>query len=835
MKRILKWLGIGLAGLAGLAAVAAGVGYAVLRSTVAAASGTLAIPGLSAPVDIVRDREGVPHIFAKTADDLYMALGFVHAQDRLWQMELQRRTGQGRLSEIFGERTFGADVFLRTLDLYGHAERSLARLPAAATKALEAYARGVNAYIARPLGLLEPRLPPEFLLLRHQPEPWRPADSTVIVKLMALTLSMNINQEILRLSLAAQGLTSAEIGDLMPLDAADAPPHLPEIAELYPLNQPARRAVAPTRRAGSADPHDGPIGDLAGDPLAHPVGDLVGTGASNNWVVSGARTRSGKPLLANDPHLHLEAPAIWYLAHLALERPGAEAANAVGASLPGVPLIVLGRGDHLAWGFTNTGADVEDIFIEKVNPDNPREYLASEGWLPFSVDEMRIAVKGAGVRTVERRRTRHGPVLPGFYRNLDRLLAANHVAALKWTALTDDDTTVAAGLFDPDMTSVADYMNRMRLFVVPMQSMVVADTAGHIGLIAPGRVPVRSPANQVAGRAPVPGWDDAYDWKGYLKFDELPREDSPNIGAIGTANARIVDRDYPRLLTYDWESPFRQERIKQLVFDAASKHDLASMRAAQTDVLSLAVAKLQPLMIAAAQAERSVDPAILDQLTLWDARMQADRPEPLIFTAWLREAVRAIYRDDLGDAFERYFDSRALALIRLLEGRATARDWCDDRTTPAHETCGAVLAAALNRALAALQGRFGPDRSKWRWGDAHVALSEHRPFGLVGILAPFFNVAVPSGGDNYTLNRGRPEFAEEPPFANKHAASFRAIYDLADLDRSLYIQTTGQSGNAFSPFYRSFARRWAKGDYIEIPTRRDAVEKAKLGTWTLTP
>ncbi|HEY1243413.1 MAG TPA: penicillin acylase family protein [Hyphomicrobiaceae bacterium] len=833
MKRILKWLGIGLAGLAGLAAVAAGVGYAALRNTVPAASGTLALPGLSAPVEIVRDREGVPHIFAKTTDDLYMAMGFVHAQDRLWQMELQRRTGQGRLSEIFGERTFGADVFLRTLDLYGHAERSLAGLPAAATKALEAYARGVNAYITRPLGLLEPRLPPEFLLLRHKPEPWQPADSTVIVKLMALSLSMNINQEILRLSLAAQGLTSAEIGDLMPLDAADSPPRLPEIAELYPLNHPQKRAAVPARRPDAAGVHNRPIGELAGDPLAG-LGDLAGTGASNNWVVSGVRTRSGKPLLANDPHLHLEAPSVWYLAHLALERPGAEVANAVGASLPGVPLIVLGRGDRLAWGFTNTGADVEDIFVEKVNPKNPREYLAPEGWLPFSVDEMRIAVKGAGVRTVERRRTRHGPVLPGFYRNLDRLLAANHVAALKWTALTDDDTTVAAGLFDPDMTSVADYMNRMRLFVVPMQSMVVADSAGHIGLIAPGRVPVRSPANKVAGRAPVPGWDDTYDWKGYLKFDELPREDNPNIGAIGTANARIVDRDYPHLLTYDWEAPFRQQRIKQLVFDA-DKHDLASMRAAQTDVLSLAVARLQPLMIAAAQAERSVDPAVLDQLTLWDARMQADRAEPLIFTAWLREAVRAIYRDDLGDAFGRYFDSRALALIRLLEGHATARDWCDDRTTPEHETCGAVLAAALNRALASLQGRFGPDRSKWRWGDAHVALSEHRPFGLVGMLAPFFNVEVPSGGDNYTLNRGRPEFAEEPPFANKHAASFRAIYDLADLDRSLYIQTTGQSGNAFSQFYRSFARRWAEGDYIEIPTRRDAIAQARLGTWTLTP
>ncbi len=818
MKRFLKWIGIGLAGLAGLAVIAAGIGYAVLRSTVPSPSGMLALPGLSEPVEVVRDREGVPHVFAKTSDDLYMALGFVHAQDRLWQMEMQRRTGQGRLSEIFGERTFGADVFLRTLGLYGHAERSLSTLPAEAARALEAYARGVNAFLTRPLGLLEPRLPPEFLLLRHQPEPWRPADSTVIVKLMALSLSMNVNQEILRLTLAAQGLTSAEIADVMPLDAADAPPRLPEIADLYPLKRPAAAA----RRADASDQLDGLIGGS------------IGTGASNNWVVSGARTRSGKPLLANDPHLQLDAPAIWYLAHLALELPRGNVANAAGASLPGVPLIVLGRGDHVAWGFTNTGPDVEDIFIEKVNPDNPREYLTPEGWLPFSVEEMTIAVRDAGVRKVDRRRTRHGPVLPGFYRNLEGLLDANHVAALRWTALSDDDTTVAAGLFDPSMKTVADYMARMRLFVVPMQSMVVADTAGHIGMIAPGRVPVRDPKNTVAGRAPVPGWDATYDWKSYLKFDSLPRVDDPNVGAVGTANARMVDPDYPHLLTYDWDPSFRQQRIKQLVFDV-DKHDMASMRAAQTDVLSLAVLKLQPLMIAAAQAVGSVEHGVLDQLTVWDGTMRADRPEPLIFTAWMREAVRAIYRDDLGEAFDRYFGYRAVALIALLEGRATSRDWCDDRTTPERESCGAVLAGALNQALHGLQARYGGDRSKWRWGKAHVAFSEHRPFGLVGGLAPYFNVEVPSGGGNYTLNRGQAHFGAEQPFANRHAASFRAIYDLSDLDRSLYIHTTGQSGNPLSPFYRSFAQRWSKGEYIEIPTKRQAVEAAKLGTWVLVP
>jgi penicillin amidase len=830
MKRILKWLGVGLLAAVLLVAAAAGLGYLFMRNSAPYASGRLAIAGLSAPVEVVRDTEGVPHIFAKTADDLYLALGFVHAQDRLWQMELQRRTGQGRLSEIFGERTFKTDVFLRTLDLYGHAERSLGGLPAATRKALEAYARGVNAYLNRPTRRLELRLPPEFLLLQHEPEPWQAADGAVIAKLMALQLSMNLRQELLRLTMAGQGLTSAEIEDLLPSDSGDRPPPLPEIAELYPLRRsppPVRKAEAPTVNTAS------PSGD---DLLSALVGARVGTGASNNWVVSGARTKSGKPLLANDPHLHLDAPAVWYLVHLALQGADGQLHNVVGASIPGMPNVVLGRNDRIAWGFTNAGADVQDLFIEKVNPDNAKEYLTPDGWHPFAAEDMLISIRGAGTRKVERRRTRHGPVLPGFYYDLDGVLAAGHVAALKWTALSDDDTTLAAGLLDPKIRTVADYMENMHLFVVPMQSMVIADVDGTIGLTAPGRVPVRDPKNTAAGRIPVPGWDATFDWKGYLKVEDLPRVLDPHVDAIGTANARMVDPDYPHHLTYDWDPSFRQQRIKELIFDKA-EHDLASMAAAQMDVTSLAVARLQPLMLSAAQGSGSADQAVLDRLTTWDASMRADRPEPLIFTAWMREAVKTVYGDDLGSAFGRFRDYRALALIRLLEGRATARDWCDDRNTPERETCSTVMAAALNRALADLEARYGKDRSQWRWGRAHRAVSEHRPFGGVPTfgLNRFFNVEVESAGGNYTLNRGRADLDGERPFANTHAAGYRAVYDFADLERSIYIQSTGQSGNPFSPYYRSFSRRWAEGKYIEIPTKRDAIAKMLRGTWTLMP
>ena len=318
------------------------------------------------------------------------------------------------------------------------------------------------------------------------------------------------------------------------------------------------------------------------------------------------------------------------------------------------------------------------------------------------------------------------------------------------------------------------------------------------------------------------------------RSQDVPRVVDPPAGAIGTANAKIVGPDYPHFLTYDWDPEYRQRRVQELIIDKDG-HDIASMRAAQADAFSPPAPRLQILMVVAAQAGGSTETAVLDQLTAWDGVMRAEAPEPLIFTAWVRETVRAIYGDDLGAAFPRYWDTRALALTRLLEGRAKSRDWCDDRTTPSRESCGDVLAAALATALKDLERRYGTDRSKWWWGTAHYAFSEHRPFGAFAGIGRYFNVSVPSPGGAYTLNRGKDEFGEEAPFANRHASSYRAIYDLADLDRSLYIHTTGQSGNPFSPFYRSFAERWSKVEYIEIATKRAEIDKAAIGTWKLSP
>ncbi len=810
-SRLRTWLALGAALVVAVPVVAAGAAYLIARATVTPLSGQLALPGLAGPVDIVRDREGVPHIQGQTLEDLYAGLGFVHAQDRLWQMELIRRAAQGRLSEVFGTPTVATDVFLRSLDFYGHVERTWTKLDARSRTALEAYARGVNAFLQRPVGLLEARLPPEFLILRHQPEPWRAIDSIAALKMMALNLSTNMEHEITRLTYAAQGFGPAEIEDLMPTDDAKAPP-LPDLRQLYTL-RPLRSAAA--LQPSSAD-------------------DIITGGASNNWVVSGARSRTGKPLLANDPHLRLSAPSTWYFAHTTLVRPGAAPRNIAGASLAGTPLIVLGRSDTLAWGFTNTGADVQDIFIERLNPDNPGEYQTPEGWQRFVTDTVEIRVKGADTRTLHRRWSRHGPVLPESYRNLGALLGPTQVAALKWTALTDDDTTIVAGMLDPDLRTVNDYMMHMRPYIVPIQSMVAADSDGNIGMIAPGHVPIRDPANKVAGRAPVPGWDASYDWTSTIPFEDLPRRENPPDGAIGTANASIVGPDYPYLITLDWDTGYRQERINELIL-SRTNHDVASMKAGQLDVLSLAVLRLKPLMLEAARRAGSTETETMARLAAWDSGMRGDAAEPLMFMAWLRETVRAIYADDLGPAFQRFFNPHAPVVQRLLEGKATGRNWCDDTTTTAVETCDMQISRALTAALTDLTKRYGGDRRSWRWDTAHTALSDHQALGSLPVLGALFNVHVPSPGGPYTLDRGMVDFGAEPPFANRGAASSRAVYDFADLDNSLFIHTTGQSGNPFSPFYRSLAERWSKGEYIRIPTQRAEIDRQAIGTWRLSP
>ena len=819
MKRIVKvFIRLVLVAVP-LIIIAVAGGLTWMWRSLPAEDGQISIGGLAGQVAILRDDNGVPHIQATSPDDAFAALGFAHAQDRLWQMEVSRMAGQGRLSEMFGATTVGADRWLRTMGLFEAAVSSLDALDEATLRALDAYARGVNAWIERENRFFASRLPPEFVILGHTPEPWRPEHSVVAIKMMSVTLAANVKAETDRLAFARLGFDSKAIDDLIPPVPGENPPSLPDLKALLGL------ASGPLAKAKVS----------AADTNYAFIDGVHSTGASNNWVLDGTRTTSGAPILANDPHLGLAAPSIWYLADLRVEGAFDEPRNVIGTTLPGTPFVLLGRNNDIAWGFTNTAADVQDIFVEKVNPDNPEEYLTPDGWVPFGSKQETIKVRGGEPVVFTRRWTRHGPVLPATYRKLDRYLPDGTVAALQWIALAPDDTTAIAAGSTFTLSTVSDFQNAMRSYVAPMQSMVVADRSGNIGLIAPGRVPRRAKGNMVMGRAPVPGWLAEYDWQGTISFWQLPRQNNPAEGSIATANSKIVEADYPHFLTFDWDEPYRQDRIKTLLKDGQNAHTSDVSRSIQADVQSDAVIELKQLMLAMIDGMQDVDASVVERLSAWDGRMLRDSAEPLLFMAWMRESMRAIFADDLGPSFSDWFKPRALVLKRVLKGEAS-RDWCDNAGTEAAEDCSAVVSDALASALTDLERRFGDARNEWNWGRAHVARSVHRPFGSVPLLARIFNIEVESNGGQFTLDRGAISFREEDgPYINRHGSSFRGIYDFADLDRSTYMLTTGQSGNVFSPHYSSFAASWANVEAIEIPADPAAYAGRIDGRWILQP
>ncbi|KAF0129418.1 MAG: penicillin amidase, partial [Xanthobacteraceae bacterium] len=504
VRRLLKW---SLAAVVAVLLAAAGLALWYVRAVEPQVAGTVTLPGFERPVQIVRDREGVPHIFAASEADAVAALGFVHAQDRLWQMEMNRRIADGRLAEVVGAPGLETDRFLRTIGIRRSAEAIFANLEAETRVFLAAYARGVNAY----LSTRSSPLPPEFHILQASaPEPWSPVDSIAWSLMMALDLGGNLNAELTRLRLAQAGLPMARIGEFLPPYPGESWPALPDYLALY-------RSLKPqaARTAGLIQAFD--LG-------------LEGVG-SNNWVVSGARSETGKPLLANDPHLGLSAPALWYFARLT-----SPAGTVIGATLPGVPGVVLGRNDHIAWGFTNTGPDVQDLFIEQVDPADPSRYRTPDGWARFDTVREVLRVRGAPDEVLTVRISRHGPVISdGASRGATAAAPEGHALALQWTALSPDNLTVQAFARLNRARNWAEFLAAARHYDAPQQNIVYADIEGNIGFIAAGRVPVRKPENDLKGLFPAPGWDARYDWAGYVPFEELPQEFNPARGFRITA------------------------------------------------------------------------------------------------------------------------------------------------------------------------------------------------------------------------------------------------------------------------------------------------------------
>jgi penicillin G amidase len=709
---------------------------------------------------------------------------------------MNRRIAAGRLAEVLGPAALETDRFVRTLGVRRAAHANLERLDAETRAALDAYAAGVNAFLAA-----DPVLPPEFLLLRVRPEPWSALDSLSWLKMMAWDLGGNWRNELLRMQLS-RTLPVERLHEFLPPYPGDPPPAIRDPGELYR----GLEREAP-RIAGAGTPGDGDL----------PLG-------SNSWAVSGAHTASGKPLLANDPHLGLSAPPVWYLAQLS-----APGLDVIGATLPGLPGVLVGRNARIAWGFTNTGPDVQDLYLEKL--DSAGNYLAPDGPRPFETRLETIRVRGADDETLEVRVSRHGPVISDVVAGALELTPRGYAMALAWTALAPDDLTMQAAIRLGRSQNWGEFEAALRELHAPQQTVTYADVEGNIGFIAAGRVPLRKRENDLQGLAPAPGWEARYDWEGYVPFEALPRTLNPPGGTLISANHKITPPEYTYHITHEWQAPYRARRIEELLAQPEEK-SADSFARMQLDAVSLAMRSLLRHLLATAPADDASREA-LGLLASWDGLMAAERPEPLIATAWLRELTRALYSDELGDAFRSNWSARAVFVENALR---TNSAWCDDVRTRAVETCAQLLSASLARALTDLKSRFGTELAAWRWGEAHVAEQRHRPLSRNRLLARFFDIRVPTAGDAYSINAGRSDFADEAaPYASRHGAGYRAIYDLADPQSSLFIQSGGQSGNPLSIHYRSFAEAWARGEYIRALTDRTRLESAGAQRLVLRP
>ncbi len=823
----MKWIGRLVLLLLAAVLVAGGFLAVHLLRSLPQLDGSVHLTGLSAPATISRDAADVTHIEGATALDTWRALGFVHAQERGWQLEFNRRLMRGELSEILGAATLGTDKLMRTLGIIGMAQKQLQGLSSATQAALQAYSEGIQS--AWQSGAVRPS--PEFKLLGTvaggpKGQAWSPEDSLGWALMMALDLGGNWGQEVARLS-ASQVLNNEQLWQLLPPYPGEKPATTVDLPALYTdLGVFAPKDKTVTRDTPA--PHG--LAQWSND-WVRDVGILEGKG-SNNWVVPGSRTVSGKPLLANDPHLALSSPAIWYFARLkspAGELPGGHrhpALDVIGATLPGLPFVVLGRTSGVAWGFTNTGPDVQDLYLEQLDANRPGQYRTPTGWAAFEERAETIRVKGQGDVVLTVRNTRHGPVIsdvqPVFRQLIDD---QRYAVSLRWSALSEDNKTVEAGMLTNWAQTVPELQKAFTDNHAPMQSVVMADTQGEVAFQAVGKLPLRSPQNDIRGVAPAPGWLAQYDWTGWLPAAQNPAVNRQAIEAKGwhaTANQNILPAGYAHFVGGDWTTPERFERIEQLLA-ASPRHSRESLQAIQNDVTSLGAKALLPAVLSA-QPDHPLGDQALQILRTFDGQMHTDSAAALVFNVWADELTRGLLVPHLGaERFQGLYGKRHFrAAVEGILKRSDAF-WCGGAG------CSAQVSAALDRALTRLTAQQGTDMRAWRWGAWHPAISSHKPLGKVPYVSAAFDVRTESAGDLFTVNVGQ-YWANDPqePFANRHAASLRAVYDLAEPEQSVFIYQTGQSGHAFDPRSRDMAHAWASGRYRPLQQTSKPVHRMVL-------
>ena len=776
------------------------------------------VRGLNAPVEIVRDNANVPHIFGKSDADVYFALGFAHAQDRMWQMTMLRRTAQGRLSELFGERTLEIDKVIRRYDIYNLAVASVEDQDKPTTIALDAYAAGVNAWLAEVNAGARGRGTPEMWLFNHPVSPWQPADSLAILKLMALQLTSHLEREVLRARTSLM-LPSARLADLLPDDPSTGVAALPDYAQLVP-NLP--RYTPNMRLAyGSLNPSKTP--QLAG--------------ASNAWAASIDRSAAGATLLANDPHLGLTAPTIWYLARLELQSGGI-----IGGTIPGMPVVLTGRSADLGWGLTSSYLDDQDVFLEELNPGNVTEYRTQNGWTPFRTRESIIRVKDASAVTVKLRWSVNGPVMPATQYDLGSITPAGHVTAIGWTALSDKDTSMSAGLAISRAYSVQDAIAAGENYIAPSQNLILADR-NQIAMKTIGAIPARDAAHQSKGRLPSYGYLPQNRWKGRQPYVDNPEFINPQGGILGNTNNKISDKPFPNHVSFEWGDSQRINRWQRLM-QSRAVHTRESFIEAQLDTVSYTARSLLPLIGADlwftgaaavdGTSERRRQQA-LELLAAWNGEMNEHLPEPLLYAAWLRHLQDRLIRDEMGPLTSEFTHPNPLFIERVFRDVDGASVWCDVLQSAPVETCTDIARLALDDGLIWIDENVGGTVASLRWGDLHQAAHDHPVLGTAPVLNWFVNIRQSTSGGDNTLQRGLTSGTGPNPFQNVHSAGYRGVYNFADPDSSVFVSATGQSGHPLSRYYDNLGELWRRGEYIPMSLDPDLARAAAVGVTKLIP
>lgn len=808
------FLGLAVAGLLAIVII-----YYFLTQSIPDYSETHDVDALSAPLEIVRDNHNVPHIFGQKDEDVYFGLGFAHAQDRLWQMTMMRRTSQGRLSELFGTPTLEIDDFIRRLDLYNIAASSYDFQTDEAKSALKSYTAGVNAWLKIVQRDALGRGAPEFFVFEPKIAPWTEIDSLAISRVMALQISSAFQKEVLR---ARTLLTVGEnlLQDIIPDDPNQPTVALPDFAALFPGKS---------------------FGEFAQlEPERHPLDPRPDIGferASNAWAALPERTAGNAPLLATDPHLGLSAPSIWMLARLEFSDGGV-----IGATIPGLPTILSGRSDDFAWGFTTAYVDDVDVFIERLNPDNPNEYLTPDGFQPFASRQSIIEVKDAPSRTINMQWTQNGPVIGPQTYGLGSVTPEGHVASINWTALRVEDLSMSAFISLARSKSISEARNAMKQHMAPAQNLMMADKTG-ISMQTVGRMPRRSVEHVSKGKIPSQGWLVRNRWQSDFSFLSNPSATNPESGFVVNTNNRLTDANFPRHISYDWGDSQRIKRLTKLL-NARKIHTRDSFMEAQLDSVSFTARALLPLIAKELWFKMESAPTgsgqqrrkqALDLLANWNGEMNHHVPEPLIYAAWVRNLQIRLITDELGPLAEEFSRVDPVFIERVFRDVEGAAQWCDVRPSAKLETCEDIASIALDDALTELTDNYGRRIDSWRWGQAHQAHHDHEVLGKIPLLSWFVNIRQDTSGGDNTLQRAKTAGKGDAPYANVHAAGFRALVDFSDPESSLYIISTGQSGHFLSRHYDDLAQFWRRGEYIPMTLDPELARSGAVGVTILNP